>query len=102
MAPQLQHQSPPSPTPSQGSNSGASSIVPLALTDNPDTWAPIATALNAMANDTPNSYRDAIQSGEGEQWHQAVMEELERWRSIECGKIVDKVPVACNSRKAFG
>lgn len=86
MAPQLQHQSPSSPTPFQGSNSDASSIVPLALTDNPDTWAPIATALNAMANDTPNSYRDAIQSGEGEQWHQAVMEELEKMEKYEVWK----------------
>ncbi|KAE8541722.1 hypothetical protein D1P53_001894 [Cryptococcus gattii VGV] len=88
MTPQL----PPSPTPSQGANSDASSIDPLALTNNPETWGSIAQALNAMANDTPNNYREAIQSGEGEKWHQAMMEELEKMEKYKVWKVVDRAP----------
>lgn len=69
--------SPPSNA-SEETNSDVSSIDPLAPTDNPETWGTIATALNAMATDTPNTYREAIQSGKGEQRHQAMMEELEK------------------------
>lgn len=85
-------QIPPSPTPSQGTSSDASSIDPLALTDNPETWGTIATALNAMSTDTPNTYREAIQSGEGEQWHQAMMEELEKMEKYKVWKVVDREP----------
>ncbi|KAE8538266.1 hypothetical protein D1P53_005607 [Cryptococcus gattii VGV] len=73
-------------------NSDVSSIDPLALTDNPETWGSITQALNAMASDTPNSYREAIQSGEGEQWHQAMMEELEKMEKYKVSKVVDRAP----------
>ena len=92
MAQHPPQQIPPSPTPSQGTSSDASSIDPLALTDNPETWATIATALNAMSTDTPNTYREAIQSGEGEQWHQAMMEELEKMEKYKVWKVVDREP----------
>ncbi|KAE8541144.1 hypothetical protein D1P53_002499 [Cryptococcus gattii VGV] len=73
-------------------NSDVSSIDPLALTNNPETWGSIAQALNAMANDTPNNYREAIQSGEGEEWHQAMMEELEKMEKYKVWKVVDRAP----------
>lgn len=85
---EIRHQPEASPSSnvSEETNSDVSFIDPLALTDNPETWGSIAQALNAMANDTPNNYREAIQSGEGEKWHQAMMEELEKMESIKCGK----------------
>ncbi|KAE8542213.1 hypothetical protein D1P53_001698 [Cryptococcus gattii VGV] len=73
-------------------NSDVSSIDPLALTNNPETWGSIAQALNAMANDTPNNYREAIQF-----FYVRCCEGELLMLSVH----VDDQLIACNSRKTL-
>ncbi|OWT39341.1 hypothetical protein C362_02934 [Cryptococcus neoformans Bt1] len=66
-------------------DSDLDSVIDLRPTD-PNALASVALALGALAVDTPDSYRDAIHSGEGEQWRLAMRDELAKMRNIMCGK----------------
>ena len=73
-----------------GQNSDAESEDPLALTDDPRSWGHHAFAMAALSTQTPQSYLEAIRSGEGELWKSAMKDELGKMEKYNVWTVVDR------------